>query len=164
MYGVVRLGAIECKEEQEMCEEFTVNKAPSILVFTEFQNDKGEIYKDKIELSAMQNFLSNKMQNFVNIVTHENFKEFLGREPSKKLVLLFTERKQTAPLIKALSKQYKSKIIFGEVRSSEQELISKYQITKFPSLITIPDSGQEMFFEVYQNEISYDALTKYLNI
>ena len=62
------------------------------------------------------------MQNFVSIVTDENYESFIQREPSKYKVLLFTERKTTAPLLKALSKQYKDKLLFGEVRKSEAQL------------------------------------------
>lgn len=47
----------------------------------------------------------------------------MDRDASKYKVLLFTERKTTAPIFKALSKQYKDKLLFGEVRKSENELL-----------------------------------------
>jgi len=44
-------------------------------------------------------------------------------------VLLFTERKTTAPIFKALSKQFKDKLLFGEVRkTSEQALVDKFKV------------------------------------
>jgi hypothetical protein len=54
-------------------------------------------------------------------------------------VLIFTERKTTAPLYKALSKQYKDKLVVGEVRSSEKGLVEKFAITKFPAILVITD-------------------------
>lgn len=59
------------------------------------------------------------MQSFVSIVTVENYEQFMQRDPTKYKVLLFTERKTTAPIFKALSKQYKDKLVFGEIRKSE---------------------------------------------
>lgn len=44
------------------------------------------------------------MQSFVSIVTNENYDDFIKREPTKYKVLIFTERRTTAPLFKALSK------------------------------------------------------------
>ena len=52
----------------------------------------------------MANFATQKMQSFVSIVTSDNYASFVAREPSRYKVLLFTERKSTAPIFKALSK------------------------------------------------------------
>jgi hypothetical protein len=59
-------------------------------------------------------------------VSAENYESFIERDPTKYKILIFTERKTTAPLYKAISKQYKDKILFGEVRKSEEELIKKF--------------------------------------
>lgn len=79
------------------------------------------------------------MQSFVSIVTDENFEQFIERDPLKFKVLLFTERKTTAPIFKALSKQYKDKLIFGEVRKSELKLIEKFSVTQFPTILVVTD-------------------------
>jgi hypothetical protein len=44
------------------------------------------------------------MQNFVSVVSKENYESFVQRDPSKYKILVFTERKSTAPLFKAISK------------------------------------------------------------
>jgi hypothetical protein len=33
MYGVIKVGAIDCQEDEELCEEFAVYDAPTIKVF-----------------------------------------------------------------------------------------------------------------------------------
>ena len=64
------------------------------------------------------------MQSFVSLVNKDNYQSFVERDPTKYKVLLFTERKSTAPIFKALSKQFKDKLLFGEVRkSSDSDLI-----------------------------------------
>jgi hypothetical protein len=42
---------------------------------------------------------------------------------TKHKILLFSEKKSTPALFKALSKKYLDKLVFGEIRSSETELI-----------------------------------------
>ncbi len=42
MYGIIKIGAIDCREEEELCEEFSVYTHPTIKVFTEDYGDDGE--------------------------------------------------------------------------------------------------------------------------
>jgi hypothetical protein len=72
-----------------------------------------------MELSHIQKFATKKMQNFVQFVSDSNYESFISRDPENYKVLLFTERKSTAPLFKALSKKYKGKLNFGEVRNNQ---------------------------------------------
>jgi Thioredoxin len=103
------------------------------------------------------------MQSFVSIVTGENYPGFIARDPTKYKVLLFTERKTTAPIFKALSKQFKDKLLFGEVRkNSETDLVQKFNVQQFPTLLVVTDP-QSFTGEAYSGELKIDRLTKFLN-
>jgi thioredoxin-like negative regulator of GroEL len=104
MYGVIKVGAIDCQEDEELCEEFAVYQVPTIKVFQESYSDDGERYTGKSEWKSIANFATQKMQSFVSLVNKDNYQQFIEREPTKYKVLLFTERKTTAPIFKALSK------------------------------------------------------------
>lgn len=119
MYGIIGVGAVDCKEDEELCEEFSVYDSGSgnqIKVFTENTNDDGTQYKGKMEWKNIAGFASKKMQSFVNVVTQENYDGFVQGSTTKNKILLFTDKKVTPPLYKSLSKTYKEKLIFGEVR------------------------------------------------
>lgn len=120
MYGIIKVGAIDCREDEELCEEFMVHSHPSIIVFQENYSDDGEKYIGERNWKSIANFATKKMQSFVSLVTFENYDQFVSREPSKYKVLLFTERKTTPPIFKSLSKTYKDKLLFGEVRKTDQ--------------------------------------------
>ena len=123
MYGIIKVGAVNCEEDEELCEEFAMYNVPSLMIFQESYSDDGEKYTGKMEWKSIANAATAKMQSFVSIVTEENYAtSFITRDPAKYKVLLFTERKTTAPIFKALSKQYKEKLLFGEVRKSEVSL------------------------------------------
>ena len=103
------------------------------------------------------------MQSFVSLVNKDNYQQFIENQPTKYKVLLFTERKTTAPIFKALSKQFKDKLLFGEVRkNSESELIAKFGVTQFPTLLVITDPHTNEG-EKYEGELKHDRLTKFLN-
>lgn len=42
MYGIIKIGAIDCEEDEEVCEEFSVYSVPTMMIFTENINDDGE--------------------------------------------------------------------------------------------------------------------------
>jgi len=54
------------------------------------------------------------MEDFVIILSGFNFQEFIEKQKSK--VILFTNKKSTPPLLKALSKEFKGKLEFGMSR------------------------------------------------
>lgn len=73
MYGIIKVGAIECEDEEELCEEFAVYSHPTILIFQESYSDDGEKYTGKMDWKSIANFATKKMQSFVSIVTNENY-------------------------------------------------------------------------------------------
>ena len=163
MYGIIEVAAIDCHEDEELCEEFGVYSNPEIKIFTEKANDDGEIFRGKKEWKSIMSAANRKMQNFVSIVTSDNYESFIERDQSKNKVILFTERKSTAPLFKSLSKTYKDKLLFGECKKSEVELYKKFGITETPKLLVLTDPYNYQG-EVYDsNEMKIDQLKKFLS-
>ena len=95
------------------------------MIFTESYSDNGERFRAKIDSNTIANAASKKMQSFVSIVTDDNYADFVEREPTKFKILLFTDKKATPAVYKALSKKYLGKLVFGEVRN-ESKTILKY--------------------------------------
>ena len=101
------------------------------------------------------------MQNFVRVINKDNYPDFITTRQELYHVLLFTSKKSTSPLFKALSKDYLNKLSFGEVRQSETELIKSFKVDKFPTLMILVDyeNGQ---VDVYKEELKYDNIKKFL--
>jgi len=59
------------------------------------------------------------MDSFVSIVKSDTYNDFIARKSENYKIILFTQKKSTPPLYRALSKDFKDKIIFGEVRASD---------------------------------------------
>lgn len=163
LYGIVTVAAVNCHEEKEdaLCEEFGVYSTPQILVFPANIAADGIKYEGEMTYQAISNFATSHMESFVRLVNDDNFEEFDKNDADKNKVLLFTSRKSTPPLLKVLSKEYKGRLIFGEVRQSSKKLIEKFKIKKFPTLLVLTD-GSLYLGTPYEGEFKKDHIVKFL--
>jgi len=162
LYGIVKVGAIDCVSEEELCEEFGVYDHDQIVVFNENYSDEGTRYRGDLTVDKIANAAVKDMQSFVSSVNTENFNAFVEREPTKYKILHFTEKKSTPTVIKALSKKFRDKLTFGEIRQDEADLIRKFNIKKFPTILALTDF-EGFAGEVYDGEMKVDQLTKFIS-
>jgi DnaJ family protein C protein 16 len=160
-YGIFKIGAISCKKDEEICEDFDIFKTPMILYFPETA-EKQERYEGIKTYEEIFKFGSTRMQSFVRVINSNNYMDFIKENNHMHKVVLFTQRKTTPPLFKALSKHFKGKINFGEIRQSEKDLSQKYNITTFSTLLAITD-GENFIGVKYQGNMNRDTLEKFLN-
>ena len=161
-YGIFNFGAVNCKDDEEICEEYSVYTTPKLLYFPESANEGEEEYKGNIDFQSIFKFGAKLMQNFVRVINKDNYNDFMTSHPERYHVLLFTSKKTTPPLFKALSKDYLNHLNFGEVRQSEKELIKTFNIDKFPTLIVITNLETNEY-DLFKEEIKYDNMKKFLN-
>lgn len=161
-YGIFKVGAINCKSEEEICDEFSVRTTSKIYYFPEDSNKEEEEYKGKKDWENIFKFGAKKMQSFVRIVNADNYGDFITSFPTQHKVILFTAKSTTPPLLKALSKHFKGKLSFGEVRQSEKELFQRFKITKTPTIMVL--TNEENYQGVaYTEELNRDNIQKFLN-
>jgi hypothetical protein len=48
MFGIIKVGAINCHVEEELCEEFSVFDTPTVKIFTESVSDEGQKHTGKM--------------------------------------------------------------------------------------------------------------------
>lgn len=77
MFGIIKVGAINCHVEEELCEEFSVfdKESPSVLIFTESVADDGQKHTGKMQWKSISSAASNKMQSFVRVINSENYEK-----------------------------------------------------------------------------------------
>ena len=59
------------------------------------------------------------IQSFIEVVTPNNIESFLEREPNKRSMLIFTEKKSVHPLFKVLSKNFRTYFQFGVIKNAK---------------------------------------------
>jgi protein disulfide-isomerase A6 len=166
--GIVRVGAVNCDEQQELCGTFQVKGFPTIKLFpsklTEVPKQKGayhkvpEDYQGPRSAAGLANFALSKLPSFVVPVTSSNLEKFLGQELPK--ALLFTNKDKTSDLYIALSIDFHHRMVLGEAKHSDKKLVEQYGVTNFPTLLVIKD-GQEPV--KYDGKLSHEPLFKFLS-
>ena len=61
LYGIIKVGAIDCLSEEELCEEFSVYSVPTILIFSENIADDGDKFEGELTASNIANAAAKKM-------------------------------------------------------------------------------------------------------
>lgn len=162
-FGIFKVAAVNCQAEQELCEdEFQIFETPRILAYSSALNHEGLLFKGDVKnAQLLANFAVSLMESYVQFLSKENFQEFVESEPDKHKVLLFTAKKTTPPLFKAISKDLKGKLLFGEIRQNNAELIERFKITKIPTLLVLTDSEKSIGV-VYEDVYKKDAIMRFL--
>ncbi len=160
-YGIFKVAAVNCRSDEEICEEFSVRSTPLIVYFPESSDDH-EVYRGVKKWEEIFNFGAKRMQSFVRSINKENYGDFVTENPAQHKVLLFTQRKTTPPLFKALSKHFKGRLSLGTVRQSEIELVQRFAITKFPTVFVISEADTYKGV-AYDGALSRDSLEKFFN-
>ena len=97
-YGIFTSGAVNCKSDEEICEEFSVRDTPKILYFPDDGKEE-VIYKGEMTWESMFKYGTSKMQNFVRIINKDNYNDFISTNPSQYHVILFTSKKKNSSFI-----------------------------------------------------------------
>lgn len=164
--GLVRVGAVNCDDEKEICGNFGVQGFPTIKIFpsklTPVQGKKDafhkvpEDYQGQRTAAAIVNYALGKLPSFVEKVTASNEEKFLGNPLPK--AILFSNKDKTSDLYKALSVDYHNRMALGEARHTDKKLVEKYGVTTFPTLLVV--KGEENI--KFDGKLSHETLTKFL--
>lgn len=160
-YGIFKIASVNCKFDEEICEEFNIRSTPLVVYFPE-SSENEEVYRGIKKWEEIFKFGAVKMQSFVRSINSGNYGDFITSNPTQHKIILFTSRKSTPPLFKALSKHFNSKLSFGEIRQSEKELVDKFDVKKFPTVMVLsePESYKGIS---YDGALNRDNLEKFLN-
>ncbi|GAN02072.1 thioredoxin domain containing protein [Mucor ambiguus] len=182
--GLVNVGAVDCDVETNkgLCAMYEIKGFPTIKVFSpELKKDKrtGQMTKVPTDYqgprdakSMVDYFLSSQPSNVQFIkwnekdvkskksITLDNFLQTKNETLPK--ALLFTNKPTTTPLYKALSVDFKDRMLTGEVKQSERNIVSEYGIESFPTLLIVsPEHGTVKFEGKLNRENLKSFMEKY---
>jgi len=135
--------------------EFAINSVPA--------NSRADplTYDGAVNEGSLASFGIAQMESFVRIVTESNYDSFVAEDFDKTKAILFTTKKSTPPLLRALSKDFKGRVVFGEIRESNADLIKKFGITSFPTIMVLGDARNYAGVK-YEGEFKKDQIAKFL--
>jgi curved DNA-binding protein CbpA len=142
--GFAKIAAVNCDINEDTCREYNVKKYPVIYIFPPGE-DEAFLYTGSKDYRSINDFVLTNLPGKLESLTSSSFFQFLATEPDKPKFILFCENKETWPVVKQVALTFLDQAMFGEVRSNERELVRKYNVESFPSLIVVTQKGFELF-------------------
>ncbi|KAJ3275919.1 hypothetical protein HDV01_006786 [Terramyces sp. JEL0728] len=158
--GLVKLVNVDCddKANQPLCGQYGVQGFPTLKIFPAGAKGMPQDYKGERTAKAMMDAVLPMIPNKHVAKIGQNHKKAVALDEFKKSndkldkVVLVTDKKTTPPLFKALSIEYLDRLAFGEVKSSNAELVAELGVETFPAILLFPKDGS--------NVIPYDGIVK----
>ena len=73
----------------------------------------------------------------MSVVTSSTYESFTTRDHELPKAILFSDKKGTPVVWKALSRKYVGKINMGIVKDSDKELLEKFNVKTFPKMVVL---------------------------
>ncbi|KAJ3058417.1 protein disulfide isomerase (PDI) protein, partial [Quaeritorhiza haematococci] len=163
--GLVKVVAVDCDSHRQLCGQYGIQGFPTVKVFQPNKKGSPLDYQGPRTAAALVDFAVPKIASHVVLVGSKgkavSYEEFIAQEPSLPHVILASKKSATPALYKALSVEYKNRMVLGEIRSSEKETLSKLDASEFPSVYVIP-KGEETPVK-YDGAMKHAALTKFFD-
>ena len=165
--GLVRLGAVNCQKEAEVCRERGVKGYPTIqlVVDGEWIDYKGERSVQSLHSFAINNLPESSL-HITNLVREEGVNAFLqsSSSSSSPSAIITTSKFETSPLLKSLAYYFRSSIPIGEVRGGN---------TKLERVLGVPSSSEKSSLLVvcgsnledrvlFEGEMKHDTISSFL--
>jgi len=169
LHGIVHVGAVNCDEEKQICGAFGIQGFPTVKMFPWStvpvpNGQPGQVMKEPTDYNGQRNAAAvaraaiDMLPNFVHKVDSSSEEKFISNNLGK--VMLFTDKKSVPTLFKALALEYRNRLHFGWIKSTEKELVEKYGVEKFPTVL-VQKKGEETTTK-FDGKVGFDALNAFL--
>lgn len=161
--GMYRVDSIDCNEFEVLCKKENVEKYPTFRIYPAYPAPTQDYQEETIDFDKLKKMANKFITSRVIEITQNNYEAFKNDNPGKPKVLLFTDKKGTPVLYKALSSHFDKTLLFGLIRDSEQRLVAKYKVKNYPAIYLIKDNESKA--QKYEGtDFSYQAIFDFINI
>lgn len=162
--GMMKICAIDCNEFGKFCEKNKVTKTPSVMIYPP-NPIPAYMWEGKLEKKALSGRMAKLVTDNSVMLTKDNVDTFLTTEPTKPKVLLFSNKDKVPMLFKALSSEtvFKRTIKFGFVKESEADIVNRFKVKKFPTLISVSGAKADQK-EQYKGEMKFIEMKDWVNL
>eukprot|EP00928_Gymnodinium_smaydae_P055466 TRINITY_DN389_c0_g2_i2.p1 TRINITY_DN389_c0_g2~~TRINITY_DN389_c0_g2_i2.p1 ORF type:complete len:422 (+),score=148.21 TRINITY_DN389_c0_g2_i2:64-1329(+) len=162
--GMAKICALSCTEYPVFCKKQGATETPTVMIYP--QNPVPAFkYEGKLEAKGISGKVARNMPDQTTKLTTENADAFVTTDPTKPKVILFSNKKSPPTIWKALSTEtvFKRTVKFGFVTEADAEVVAKFKVKKFPSVIMQRGAKAEIK-EQYKGEMNFLALKDWVNL
>lgn len=157
--GIIHLGFVNCSKQKQLCGKEAPKTLPALKLYPPNPNPTHDF---ELELKKSVGAAISHLQYQVTEVTEETAPQFLSADVSLPKSLLFTDKPGIPLMYRALSSSFKNKIRFGIVRKDQADLVSTYNIKKFPTILVIKSGLKRPNY--FTKEPTFKNLFEFMNI
>eukprot|EP00003_Mantamonas_plastica_P008804 TRINITY_DN1783_c0_g1_i3.p1 TRINITY_DN1783_c0_g1~~TRINITY_DN1783_c0_g1_i3.p1 ORF type:complete len:749 (+),score=264.27 TRINITY_DN1783_c0_g1_i3:113-2359(+) len=175
--GIVKIAAIDADKHRSIAGQFGIQGFPTIKMFgaDKRKTASGTFYKSPTDYNggrdarSIVSYATSQLPNWVHQINSlEKLDKFMTSKPKDLArVLLFTDKARTPTLLKAMTTEFRGRLVFGEVRKSDKgasDVVEKFKIGKFPTVLVVKPQGEGADPEIveYQDKIKVLSLKMFL--
>jgi len=173
--GLVKVVAVDCDQEanKPVCGSQGIQGFPTIKVFVPTADSKDPLgfkkrtvdYQGARTAKGIADFAINQLPNaFITRIAagKVSLDDWLDQHKEVTHVLLVSAKKDLPPLFKALSSQFRKRAVFAEAKSTDESVVSKYALEKFPSVVVIKDGEAQVYDGVMKHEGLHSYISKFV--
>ncbi|KAI9199748.1 uncharacterized protein BJ171DRAFT_570309 [Polychytrium aggregatum] len=160
--GLAKVAAVDCDQHKGLCGQYGIQGFPTIKVFG--ANKKAPLdYQGQRTAGPIVDYVVGKIPSFVEKIgsgdKQKSYESFIEENADMPKVILASKKAATPPLFKALSVEYHHRLSFGEIRSTESEILANLDVTTFPSVLLF--AANEQTPVVYEGPMKHAALSEF---
>mmetsp|Transcript_106855 Transcript_106855/g.300422 ORF Transcript_106855/g.300422 Transcript_106855/m.300422 type:complete len:424 (+) Transcript_106855:91-1362(+) len=162
--GMAKVTALSCTDFSGFCVKQSVKETPTIMIYPTNPMPAFK-YEGKMEAKAIAAKIARFLADLSTKLTSDNVDAFVTTDPTKPKVILFSNKKTPPTIWKALSSEtvFRRTVKFGFVSEAEADIVKKFKVTKFPSVIMQRGAKAEIK-ENYKGEMNFLALKDWVNL
>jgi len=162
--GMAKITAVNCNDQPKFCEKNDVKETPKIKMFP-VNPIPAFMYEGKLEAKAISGRVSKMIPDYTTKLTKETMNSWLSADVSKPKIIVFSNKKTAPTMLKALSSDtvFYRTAKFAFVTEDEADVVAKFKVKKFPSVVMQRMQGKDLKTETYSGELNFLALHKWVN-
>jgi thiol-disulfide isomerase/thioredoxin len=157
--GIVHMGFVNCNTQKALCTKEAPKVLPALKLYPPNPDPTQEF---ELELKKSIARALSFLKYDITELTSDNAAQFLSSDVSLPKSLLFTDKPGLPLMYKALSSSFKNKLRFGIIRKEQEDLVSTYNVKKFPSVMVIKAGLKKP--QPFSKEFTFKNLFEFMNI
>jgi protein disulfide-isomerase A6 len=163
--GLAKVAAVNCDDDanKPLCGKFGIQGFPTLKIVRPGKKAGRPVvedYQGARTASGIVEAVQGKINNHVKKVTDADISTFLADADVPK-ALLFTDKGTTSSLAKSIAIDFLDVVTVGQVRNNQKEVVEKYGVEDFPSLVLLPAGGADPI--VYDGAFKKAALVEFIS-
>lgn len=135
---MLRVGAIDCNDQKDLCKKEGVEgDLPRYRVYPPLPIPTQDFEGTVLDTDKLKKIAYRYIGNRVIEISQSNVDSFKNDNPGKPKMLLFTEKKGTPIVYRALSTYFDKTLEFGIVRHTDTFLVNQYKVKSFPTFFLL---------------------------